>query len=121
MGQWKQIGGDVNPKEYGAVLARVDGDYVEVVVIDPDDEGSGYHVVNADFDRSDLEWGGSAHPDKICNTIGCSKADWEKMSLADRGEAAVSYHGSGWSGGGGHARNWSSALPAESNQIKWWK
>jgi len=125
--QWKQVGGDVNPKEYGAVLARVTTghwDSVEVVRIDTDDEsGHGYYVSTADFDESDLEWDGPAKGSKIASSIGASKAEWNAMSLVEKGEAAIRYHGSGWSdsSGGRRVDKWSDALPARSNQIAWWR
>ena len=111
--QWKQVGGDVNPKEYGAVLARVTTghwDSVEVVRIDTDDE-------------SDLAWDGPAKGSKIASSIGASKAEWNAMSLVEKGAAAIGYHGSGWSdeSGGRRVEKWSDALPARSNQIAWWR
>jgi hypothetical protein len=122
MARWEQIGGDVNPKEYGAILARVDGNSIEVVEIVPNDEGKGWYVVTADYDASDLEWDGSAKGSRIASSIGASKSEWEKMSLMARAEAAMGYHGGNWSQGAPqHEMQWSSALPAASNSIKWWR
>jgi hypothetical protein len=127
--KWKQVGGDVNPKEYGAVLVRVEGGpftgrSVEVVRINTDDDrGRGYHVSTADFDESDLEWAGRAHGSKIASSIGASRSEWQAMSLEDKAEAAIGYYGSGWSDetGGLRVEKWSDALPARSNQIEWWR
>lgn len=125
--QWKQIGGDVNPKEYGAVLARVtpgQWDSVEIVRIETDDErGYGYYVTTAEFDDSDLEWKGRAHGSKVASSIGASRSEWNAMSLEEKGEAAIGYYGSGWSdsSGGRRVDKWSDALPARSNQIQWWR
>jgi hypothetical protein len=33
--QWRQIGGDVNPSQHGAIIARFDGDAVEIREIQP--------------------------------------------------------------------------------------
>lgn len=124
MAKWEQIGGDVNPKEYGAVLARVEGDSVTVHEIAPDEENDegGFWVVTADFDRDDLEWDGSAKGKSIAGAIGASKSDWSKMSLAERAEAGLRYHGANWSHGTpDHFKKWSDALPAPSNSIKWWR
>jgi hypothetical protein len=125
---WKQIGGDVNPKDYGAVLGRVEGSRgrarsVEIVRINPDEEqGHGYYVDTAYFDESDLEWGGRAKGREIASTIGASRADWDEMSLEQRAEAAMGYYGAGWSDetGGRRVDKWSDALPVRSNQIQWW-
>jgi hypothetical protein len=139
MKHWAQVGGDVNPKEYGAILAReepggvpwsaggrhgISQASVEIVQIDTDDErGRGYYVSTAYFYESDLKWGGKAHAEKIAPTSGYSKAEWNRLSLVDRAVAAIGYYGSGWSDetGGRRVEKWSEALPAKSNQIKWWR
>jgi hypothetical protein len=123
MARWEQIGGDVNPKEYGAVLARIEGDSIEVIRIDPveDEPKKGWWVTDANFDASDLEWDGSANGKAIASSIGASKTEWKKMSLAQRGEAGMGYHGGMWSGGTHMVSKWSDALPAASNSIKWWR
>ena len=123
MARWEQVGGDVNPKEYGAVLARVEGSSVTVVQIDPgEEEGEGFYVTEGHFDESDLKWGGQAKAERVAASCGVSKLEWEeKLSLADRAQAALAYHGGGWSGDSRHTKKWSDALPAASNSIKWWK
>lgn len=136
MKEWNQVGGDVNPKDHGAILARLEPGgmpwsaggirgtskaNVDIVSIEPDDERGGYHVIATHFDVDDLAWGGPAKAAQIASYIGASKARWEKMSLVERAVAALGYHGAGWSGDSGHVKNWSDALPARSNQIEWWK
>ena len=126
MAKWEQVGGDVNPKEHGAVLARVEGTSVTVVDIEPIDDNvggiKGYYVIEGDFDEDDLAWGGSAKAESIASYIGCSKAEWKELNLAERAAAALSYHGSGWSQGqADRVLKWSEALPAASNSIKWWR
>jgi hypothetical protein len=121
---WKQVGGDVNPKMYGAVLARVDESGVEVVRIETDDEDEShqaYYVTSGHFYKSDLEWGGQAHPEKMAGSMGFDQKEWDDTDLAGRGAIALQYHGSGWSGQDEHVMGWAKALPAKSNQIEWWK
>lgn len=130
---WNQVGGDVNPKEYGAVLARyepggspwsaggqkgVSKAQVEVVEIEPDEERGGYIVTTAGYDEDDLKWGEYAAG--IASAMGISKGKWQRMSLVDRGADAIRYGGSSWSGDVRHVQKWSDALPAKSNQIAWW-
>jgi len=123
MARWEQNGGDVNPKEYGAVLARVEGNSVEIVEIDPDEEREGwYYVITGDFDEDDLDWDKGKYAPSIAKTHGASREDWEEWSLAERGEAALRYHGSNWSQGSPeHVKGWANALPTASNSIKWWR
>mgnify|MGYP001609603175 CR=1 FL=1 len=118
---WKQVGGDVNPKDYGAVLARVDGDSVEVVRIEPNEEGPGWHVTTCNFHTSDLEWGGQAHPEQMSGTMDFTKEEWDQTPIDGRGAIALQYHGSGWCGDDRLVTKWSQALPARPNQIKWWR
>lgn len=118
---WKQIGGDVNPKDHGAVLAKVQGDSVEVVRIDVNDEGPGWYVTTATFDKDDLGWNGQADGKTLAKFIGVDERDWNRMSIEEQGEVAIQYHGSGWGGNDKHVTKWSEALPAKSNQIKWWR
>lgn len=81
MARWEQVGGDVNPKEYGAVLVRVEGSSVTVVQIDPgEEEGEGFYVTEGHFDESDLKWGGQAKFDGPKPT-GCSQALFETNRL----------------------------------------
>jgi hypothetical protein len=119
--KWEQVGGDVNPKDHGAVLAKLDDSSVDVVRIEPNEEGPGWHVDSATFHASDLEWGGQAHPESMADTMGFDRGEWEETKLATQGAIAMQYHGSGWSGDYKLVTKWSQALPAKSNQIKWWK
>ena len=128
MAQWVQIGGDIDAKEYGAVLARVEGSSVEVVEIEPDEEHEGwYYIITADFDKDDLDWKKGKYAPDIAKTMGASRDDWEEWDLAERGEAALRYHGSNWSQGGPeHVKGWKNALNSAVggssyvNSIKWW-
>lgn len=128
MARWEQVGGDVDPKEYGAVLARVEGSSVEIVEIDPDEEREGwYYIITADFDEDDLDWDKGKYASSIAKTMGASREDWEESDLAERGEAALRYHGSNWSQGSPeHVKGWKNALSSAvgSSQvasIKWWR
>ncbi len=123
MARWEQIGGDVNPSEYGAMLALQEGDSISVIEINPVEEGEkkGYWVTDADYDADDLEWDGPADGKAIASSIGASKSAWNKMSFADRAHAAMGYHGGNWSGGTIKVKRWADALPVPSNQIKWWR
>lgn len=123
MARWEQIGGDVNPRDHGAVLARISSSSIEVLVIDPveESEGEGYWVTDANYDASDLEWDGPAKGSRIAASIGASKDQWEKMDLEQRAEAAMGYHGGNWSGSTTMVKKWSDALPVASTSIKWWR
>lgn len=118
---WTQVGGDVNPKEHGVILAREDDSGVEVVRIEPNEEGRGWYRTTNHFFNSDLAWDGQAKAPSIARSIGIDRKEWDAMSNAQRAEAAMSYHGSGWSGDESLEAKWSDALPAKTNQIKWWK
>lgn len=121
---WKQVGGDVNPKTHGAVLARVDDSGVEVVRIEPDDEDAenkSYYVTSGYFHKSDLEWGGQAKPEEMAGAMDFDEKEWAETDLANKGAIAIQYHGAGWSGQDEHVVGWARALPAKSNQIDWWK
>ena len=122
---WKQVGGDVNPKTYGAVLARVDDSGVEVVRIEPDDEDKehkSYYVTSGYFHKSDLEWEkGQAHPEEMAGSMDFDEKEWNETDLANKGAIALQYHGSGWSGQDEHVVGWANALPAKSNQIEWFR
>jgi len=118
---WKQVGGDVNPKDHGAILARVDDSGVEVVRIEPNEEGPGWFVTTAHFYKEDLEWGGQANPKGMSSSMDFDEEEWKQTPLDGRGAIALQYHGSGWSGDEKSVTKWSEALPARSNQIQWWK
>jgi len=118
---WKQVGGDVNPKDHGCILARVDSSGVEVVRIEPNEEGPGWFVATNYFYTADLEWGGQTHPEKMASTMDFDRKQWEETDLANRGAIAAEYHGSGWGGDDRQVTKWSQALPAKTNQIQWWR
>lgn len=130
---WQQVGGDVNPKEYGAMLARIDPGgrpwsaggqsgvsqaSVELVEIDPDEERGGWNVYSASMDESDLTW----EKCKDCAaTSGISRADWNKSTIVERAMAKMRHWGAYHLGGEqSHVKKWSDALPGKSNQIQWW-
>jgi hypothetical protein len=146
--EWEQIGGDVNPKEYGAVLARVSGgdgvgsirctthrDCVEHLELGRACAAARCHKMSVEVIRIDpdeaVEHGWFIKSNYfdfddltwekskgIASFIGANQDDWETMSLAYRAEAALDY------GGGGddsYVKMWSEALPVKSNQIKWWR
>lgn len=131
---WQQVGGDVNPKEYGAILARIEPggvpwsagsqsgvsqQSVELVEIDPDEErGRGYYVSSASMDESDLTW----EKCKDCAaSSGMSHAEWKKATIVERAITKLRHWGAAHLGGETtRVKNWSDALPAKSNQITWW-
>lgn len=125
--KWRQVGGDVNPKDHGAVLANVDDDKggVTIVRIEPnedEDEGKGWHVLESHFYATDLNWdGGQANPREMSLTMGFTRDEWEKTDLANRGAIALQYHGSNWAEAETFSKKWSEALPAKTNQIQWWR
>jgi hypothetical protein len=131
--KWHQVGGDVNPKEYGAILARIEPGgvpwsaggrsgvsqpSVELVEIDPDEERGGWNVYSASMDESDLTW----EKCKDCAaSSGISRQAWSKSTIVERAMAKMRHWGAAHLGGDqSHVKNWSSALPAKSNQIQWW-
>ena len=118
---WQQIGGDVNPKEHGCVLARTDDSGVEVVSIDPNEEGRGWYRTTNYFFNSDLTWDGQAKAPRIASSIGVDRREWESMSNTQRAEAAQGYHGAGWGGDNSLETKWYDALPTDSDEIKWWE
>ena len=119
--KWEQVGGDVNPKNHGAIIAKVDDSSVDVVRIEPNEEGPGWHVDTSTFYFTDLEWGGQAHPEQMAGSMGFTREEWEETKPVQRAAIAMQFHGSGWSGDSRLVKKWSDALPAKSNQIKWWK
>lgn len=132
--KWHQVGGDVNPKEYGAILARIEpggvpwsagGQHgvseqsVELVEIDPDEERkTGFYVSSASLDESDLTW----EKCKDCAASSdISQAAWKKATIVERAIAKLRHWGAAHLGGDTkRVKNWSDALPARSNQIQWW-
>ena len=119
MKNWKQVGGDVNPKDYGAILARVDESGVEVVRIEPNEEGPGWFVTTGYFFKDDLKWGGQIDPEGMSGSMDFDEQEWEQTPLEGRGAIALQYHGSGWGGDEKQVTKWSEALPARPNQIQW--
>ena len=122
--RWKQIGGDVDPKEHGAILARLyparNPRQVEIVEIDPDVEGvSGYWVQRADIFIDDLEW---EHNKDVARSSGISQREWAAMSPEERAERRLSHWGASHLGGDAfQTKLWSKALPAPSRSILWWR
>lgn len=65
MPMWEQIGGDMNPGSYGALLARCDSDYIEMLEIQPTreyvgdaeaaDVGFPFWSKEASYDLADLD------------------------------------------------------------------
>ena len=113
--KWEQIGGDVDPKDHGAVLARKVDDYIEVVDIEPDPAG-GYYVMSGDFHISDLSWARNRGAARANGHD--TREEWEDATLEHRAMDRLRY---GPSGGVRQVTKWSDALPARSNQIAWWR
>lgn len=118
MARWEQVGGDVNPKDYGAILARDDGGgWIEIWEIDPEagdlSEGE-FYVVESNHHKSDLGWDKN---EGVARTVGATKDEWEKQSLVGRAAEVHRVHG----GNGRIVKGWANSLPAASNSIKWWK
>jgi hypothetical protein len=122
---WFQIGGDVNPREHGAILGKYHGieGYVEIVEIVPEallpDGGDGFWVERADIPVEDLEW--SLNRD-VARSHGWRKALWEDLDVFARAQARLHHWGSRHLGGDGRIeKTWSKALPAQSRSIRWQK
>lgn len=117
--EWKQIGGDVDPREHGAVLARTDRGGIEVFEITPNDMGPGYFTSYVSIDKSDLTW---EKNQDVAKSHGHSKKDWNELSLALRGADRLRHWGAGHLLGESNlVTTWGDALPAKSNQIAWWR
>ena len=118
MAKWEQTGGDVNPKNHGAVLTRRDGDYVEIVKIEPrgdsGDDATSWDIVENSFHVDDLTWTGN---EDVASYVGASRSDWLEFSPEERAQALLDYSG----GDNRVAKRWSDALPVASNSIKWWR
>jgi len=118
---WIQIGGDVNPKEHGATLVRRAhsslGEQIEVVDITPGDDG--YYVTTADIPVDDLTWEKNRD---VAKAHGHERHEWEASELEHRAMDRLNYWGGTHLGGGyDFVTKWSAALPARSNQIRWWR
>jgi hypothetical protein len=117
--RWTQVGGDMNPKDHGAVLALNEGTSVTIIDIEPNEEGPGWHVTEAAFHDSDLN---RPNPNavRLASFAGMSLEEWADLPLEQKGETAIRYFGSSWSGDTKLVKKWSDALPTKtSNQIKW--
>lgn len=116
--KWKQIGGDVNPREYGAILAKRDGDYVSIWEIDPDvPDTDEIFVQDAEFHVSDLDYDQS-----VADSIGIDEYEWEEMPLEARAEAFLGYWGAYDLGGDQrYVKRWEDALPDSESAIRWWE
>jgi hypothetical protein len=117
MARWEQVGGDVNPKDYGAILARDDGGgWIEIWEIETEgdlNEGE-FYVVESSHHKSDLGW---EKNQDVARTVGATKEEWEQQSDVGRASERHRHHG----GDGRTVKGWARALPAASNSIKWWK
>ena len=127
MEMWEQIGGDVNPGAYGGLLARSDGDALELLEIQPvreyvgDDEaadvGFPFWTRESYFTVDDLDPSNKDVRNAL-NSVGLEDHDLEEMSPTQRAlaiaEACAGYGlhvdegQSGWSG---------DVVP---ERVKWW-
>lgn len=127
--KWRQIGGDMDPGTYGALLARSDGDYIDLWEIQPvrefvgDEEaadvgfpfwtkGAGYDLETLDPSKKDTK--------RAIESMGLEDALAE-MSPPQRAlaiaEALMRY---GYDVGEGPA-GWSKdAVPTENGPVEWW-
>jgi len=89
MPMWEQIGGDMNPGAYGAILARSDGDAIEMLEIQPvrehgDDEaaevGFPFWTREAYYDLSDLQ----KDAKEALSFIGMDQDDFEDLTPTQR-------------------------------------
>lgn len=86
---WKQIGGDMNPGTYGALIAKCEGDYIEVVEIQPVREFMGdseakeigypFWSKEACYDASDLD----PSNDDVVQALKCCDIDLSDYSDED--------------------------------------
>jgi len=121
--RWTQTGGDMNPKDYGAVLTRRAesslGEQIEIVEIEPRETGKGYYVQECEISFDDLTWEKNRD---VARTHGHTRSYWEELPMEARAHDRIRHWGCVHLGGGSrYVEKWSDALPAKSNQIKWWR
>ena len=117
--RWTQVGGDVNPEDHGAVLARDEGlNWVEIVAIEPDEGREGWYLVTErTFHYSELAWDMRQAQD-AARSAGVSEEEWERgFDDAGRAELIVGYSG----GRTRRVGSWRAALPVPEDQIEWWR
>lgn len=93
MDEWEQISGDMNPGAYGAILARSDGDAIELIEIQPVREyvgdgeaaevGFPFWSREAYFDLDDLQLD-SRDVESALKYIGMSKTELEEDTPTQR-------------------------------------
>lgn len=121
--RWTQTGGDMNPKSHGAVITRRAksslGDQIEIVEIEPSEDGEGYFVQECEISFSDLVW--EKNKD-VARTNGRSRSEWDELPMEARAEDRLRHWGCAHLGGENRfVKKWSDALPTKSAQIKWWR
>lgn len=126
MPMWEQIGGDMNPGASGGIIARSDGDALELVEIQPVREYIGdteaaevgypwwsregyYYLDDLQFDNKDVQ--------SAMRSWGWDESNLEELTPTQRAvaiaEMLLSY-GFGDEGNAGWAED---VVP---NQVKWW-
>jgi hypothetical protein len=123
--RWTQVGGDMNPEDHGAILARMDGDAIEIREIQPViscvGESEGLEVgyphwsKEAWYDPEDIKEVRADEGIRSC----CDLDRFEDSELTDLivAGAALSY---GWRTHEGPSGFSSDVLPVKSSRIKWW-
>jgi hypothetical protein len=124
---WTQISGDMNPSQYGAIIARGDGTYLELVEIQPvrefvgDDEardvGFPFWSKEAHYDLDDLD-PSNKDVQSALKSVGLEDEHFEDMKPQQRAlaiaEALLRYGVGGEEGPAG----WSKDVLHE--PVKWW-
>lgn len=124
---WYKIGGDVNAKDYGIVIARMTKGgaepQIELVEADPveESEGTGWHRFDVDIPVSDLDWDSNRD---AARSSGMTKRDWEYggdgfIGNAFRALAKYEHWGAYHLGGTQRTvRLWRDALPVRLSSVK---
>jgi hypothetical protein len=128
MPMWEQVGGDVNPGAHGAILARRDGDSLEMLEIQPvrdnvgDDEakdvGFPFWTREASYDLSDLD-PSNKEVQGALNSIGMELNTLEKDFTPTQRAMVIAQALFGYGTGVDEGQaGWSNDVVPD--EVKWW-
>jgi hypothetical protein len=123
---WYQVGGDVDAKEHGIIIARMTKGgaepQIELVEAHPIDEseGRGWYRFDVDIPVSDLDWHGNRD---AARSSGLTKREWEAgqgfAAEALRAVARYQHWGAYHLGGTQRTvRRWRDALPIPLSRVR---
>ena len=126
MEMWEQIGGDMNPGAYGGLLARSDGDALELLEIQPvreyvgdgeaADVGFPFWTRESYFTVDDLDLS-NKDVQSALRTVGLEEDDLEEMSPTQRA-LAIAEALARWGRADEGPAGWSEDVVPE--RVKWW-